>query len=101
MSINGAFTGLLFETEANVGILDFKFMFVGMKALVIDAPEFVVGFEEWLDSEKSETLNETCFRCINQQTIQLQTPPKNTYRSREGNHGSQHCSSYYTIENYS
>ena len=40
MSINGAFTGLLFETETNLGILDLKFVFVGLfRALVVDAPE--------------------------------------------------------------
>ena len=54
MSVNSAFTGLLFETEMNLGILDLKFVFIRLfRALVVDALEFIVGFEEWLDSEKS------------------------------------------------
>ena len=41
--------------------LDLKGVLVGLfSAWVVDAPQYIVGYEVWLDSQKSETDDETC-----------------------------------------
>ena len=76
------------------------FIFALLDYSVIEPPEYVVGFEAWLDSQLFETLDETCSVSDISANNSIQTSPKkqNISFSPEDNHSSPKtviCSSYY------